>query len=294
MNVAENLNNSYEQISSVLQSCKRKLQELKEQRFDPAKEKTLKDAIIKETNDELRNSLTVFFDTYEELESELSEKDAACGRIDRLPVQESFDTYEQHEGEIETLRKIENILERQEFIHKIERLSDEDVINLYQKTSEKAERLRNSLIQKVSSGEFGAEEAERVLRTDVNVRLAALFEDGEYPLTDKKPLQQTLDRMVSSAKTKRTSQNPGKETRNRSEILHSSVCFLLRDLGDNNLSIKDWRNRGDIISDPENRQVDFFLEQSEKYSSEKNVGKNIENENDIMSTNDNQNKGEAK
>jgi hypothetical protein len=283
MEILKEFNDSYEKISSLLQSCKCKLQELKEQKFDSLKEKTIKDVIIKETNIELKKALTNFFEEYEELINTLNETDSISARIDLLPVPDSLQMEESQDKETQALRRIENILERQEFMSKMEHLSDEEVINLYQKTAGKADRLRKSLAEKVNIGEFGTEEAQRTLRTDVNVRLAAMFEDQEYPITGRKPLQQTLNRMIFATRTKRISENSNPEIRRRSELLHSSICFLLRDLSENTLSIKNWKNRETIVADPDDKQVEFFLTQSEKNLAAGPAGNNNENENDIMS-----------
>jgi hypothetical protein len=265
MEVMKKLNNSYDNISSLLQSCKCKLQELKEQRFDTSKGKTVKDAIMKETNKELRMALTNFFDAYKEVESALNETDSISARIDSLPMQGSLRGEETPDEETQALRRIEKILERQDFNRKLDRLSDEEVISLYQKTAEKADRLRKSLVEKINAGEFCTEEAQRVLRTDANVRLAAMLEDQEYPLIGKKPLRETLNRIVSAARTRRISDNPNLDLRRKSEMLHSSICFLLRDMSENNLSIKDWEKSENIVDGPDDKQVEFFLAQSEKY-----------------------------
>jgi len=283
MEIMKKFNDSYENISSLLQSCKCKLQELKEQRFDSLKEKTVKDAIMKETNKELKMALTNFFDAYKDVESTLNETDSISARIDSMPMQDSLQTEEASDEETQALRRIENILDRQDFSRKLERLSDEEVINLYQKTAEKADRLRKSLAEKINAGKFCIEEAQRVLRTDANVRLTAMLEDQEYPLIGKKPLREALNRMVSAARARRISENPNLDLRCKSEMLHSSICFLLRDLSESNLSIRDWEKSENIIDNPDDTQVEFFLAQSEKYLSAKPADDKNGSAYDIMS-----------
>jgi hypothetical protein len=110
-----------------------------------------------------------------------------------------------------------------------------------------------------------------------------MLEDQEYPLIGKKPLRDILNRMVSTARTRRISDKPNLDLRHKSEMLHSSICFLLRDLSENNLSIRDWEKSESIIDDPDDKQVEFFLAQSEKYLATKPADDKNGNVNDIMS-----------
>jgi len=110
-----------------------------------------------------------------------------------------------------------------------------------------------------------------------------MLEDQEYPLIGKKPLREALNRMVSAARARRISENPNLDLRCKSEMLHSSICFLLRDLSESNLSIRDWEKSENIIDNPDDTQVEFFLAQSEKYLSAKPADDKNGSAYDIMS-----------
>lgn len=267
MKSLDRLNGFYGNISTLLKACKSSFKEIEEQRFEKTREKALKESAVKETNKQLKEAMNAFFDEYENVKNTLYDTEQNASRIDRIPVSNPDDRAEKQDEETETLRRIEAILERQEFISKLDRLPDDEVIKLYQGTLSKAERLRTSLTNKVEKGELPNEDAERILRMDANVRLSTMMEDSEYPVTGRKPLQDRLGRMVSAAKESRIRERTDSNLKKTTEQLHSSVCFLLRDLSESSLKIRDWEEAETVISDPCGKQVDFFLSQSEKYIS---------------------------
>jgi hypothetical protein len=272
MELLERLNELYGNISALLNACKTKFSEIENERFEKSRGDSLKESVVRETNKQLKEAVNFFFDEYEKLKTMLDEKEQSVERIDRIPAGSHTMGTEKQDIETEALRRIEGILERQEFIGKLERLQDDEVINLYQSTLAKAERLRKSLTDKFNSGELPLEDAERILRLDANVRLSMMMEDSEYPVTGRRPLQDRLSRMVYAARQNRSQEQTDTNLKRTAEQLHSSVCFLLRDLSESSLKIRNWEETESILADPSDRQVEFFLSQSEKFISS---GRNI-------------------
>jgi hypothetical protein len=267
MELLERLNELYGNISALLNACKTKFSEIENERFEKSRGDSLKESVVRETNKQLKEAVNFFFDEYEKLKTMLDEKEQSVERIDRIPAGSHTMGTEKQDNETEALRRIEGILERQEFIGKLERLQDDEVINLYQSTLAKAERLRKSLTDKFNSGELPLEDAERILRLDANVRLSMMMEDSEYPVTGRRPLQDRLSRMVYAARQNRSQEQTDTNLKRTAEQLHSSVCFLLRDLSESSLKIRNWEETESILADPSDRQVEFFLSQSEKFLS---------------------------
>lgn len=277
------LNGIYSEISTLLRNCRSGIEEIEREHYEKPRETEKRKALMTEANSRLKAAFTDFFEEYESLKERLDETEAASAKIDRLPCSDISSLQEKPDSETAALRRIEGILERQEFISKLERLKDEDVYELYKNTLTKAERIRKSLIEKTENGELSREEAERILRIDSNVRIVSMMEDSDYPVTGRNPLQNALTQMTAASMHKRSADAFDPSIRRQTELLHSSVCFLLRDLSENNLKVRDWQGTENIIDDPNDKQVEFFLSQSEKHSSAPSDRNNSASENDILS-----------
>jgi|GEM_PF-5228374 len=282
MNSFKEIKEKYDKIRLTLNEARTDFEKARAEGYQPEKLKEVNQEILGKVNVRLKQQLNEFFAAYEKITLQITDEAKKWSRVNTLPYRIESEGKTEENDQTGMLKRIETLLERQNVTRMLERMHDEEVITTYKNAVRTADRLRNSLINRIKAGEINPEEANNILKTDSSVSTASLIEEEAASLLRKRPSKKILKDIISSNQTKRQSGHRNEETRKNVDTLHSSVCFLLRDMSDANLKIRDWQTTDRIILDLEDRQVEYFLDQSEKNlaADEKNSTSNDNKSND--------------
>jgi len=262
MELLEKYKKVYSQIGDVLKESLEKYEGIKEEKFQADREEELYARLLSESNEKLREVVNTFFSLYNNLVDHFNTVSESWSKISNIPKSmNNINEINRIEDEKEVLRKIERLLERQNLESKLERMDDEEMIALYKSSMRRAERLREGLMEKVEISELDCMEAQDILRIDANVKIVSLIEEEGASLIRQNQLKQSMKELVASNLNRRLEGHKPVEMKKMIDRIHSSVSFLLRDMSDTSLRIKDWKNSNALIEDLSSKQVDYFLSQ---------------------------------
>ncbi len=267
MELLERYNEAYLKLGHCVNKYSELLRKLSKEGYKPEKEKSLRNSLLQDSNNELKEILDEFFTTFGDLQNEIERQSAAYTNISEIPgaIKTETDDYDV-EDEKTVLRKIESLLERQNISRKLEKMNDTEILQYYKDSVRKAENLRDGLFEKTRTGLMNIEEAKRVLNIDTNVKVTSIIENEYDYFIKNSESKQVIENLIDSHRNNRLKGNEPEGIKQQVEKINSSATFLLRDMNDTNLEVRDWRNSELVIDDFSSNQVDYFLRQFSELS----------------------------